>query len=64
MDIGAEYYRRFLDGHNDALIELIKLYKDSLILFIDSTVHNVFIAEDLMEETFVRLATKKPYHCW
>lgn len=60
MDIGAENYCRFLNGHNDALIELIKLYKDSLILFIDSTVHNVFIAEDLMEETFVRLATKRP----
>ena len=31
MDIGASSYRRFLDGDDEAFVEIIKHYKDGLI---------------------------------
>ena len=60
MDIGAVNYRRFLRGDDDAFIEIIRLYKDGLILYLESFTHNLDTAEDLMEDTFVKIITKKP----
>lgn len=60
MDNGASSYRRFLDGDNNALSEIVAEYKDGLILYLNSYVKNIFIAEDLTEDTFFRLITKKP----
>lgn len=60
MDNGASSYRRFLDGDDEAFVEIIRDYKDGLILYLNGYVSNIFIAEDLMEETFVKLVTKKP----
>ena len=60
MDNGASSYRRFLSGENEGMSELIRDYKDGLILYINSFVNNICIAEELMEETFVELVTKKP----
>lgn len=57
---GAECYRRFLDGDNDGMVELIRGYKDGLILYLNGFVGNIHTAEDLMEETFVKLVVKKP----
>ena len=31
MDMGASSYRRFLDGDDEAFVEIIKHYKDGLI---------------------------------
>ena len=60
MDIGKQYYRRFLDGDDEGLTLIIKDYKDGLILYINSFVDNIYIAEELMQEVFFRIAVKKP----
>ena len=60
MDNGASSYRRYLDGDDTGLTEIIRDYKDGLTLYINGYVNNIFTAEDLMEETFFKLATKKP----
>ena len=57
---GASSYRRFLAGDNDALVEIIKDYKDGLMYFLNGFVNDLTVAEELMEDTFVRLYTKKP----
>ena len=60
MDNGASSYRRFLDGDDYAIAEIVGAYKDGLILYLNGYVHNVFVAEELAEDTFFRLITKKP----
>ncbi len=60
MDIGASSYRRYLDGDDTGLTEIIRQYKDGLTLYINTYVKNIFVAEELMEETFFKLAVKKP----
>lgn len=60
MDNGECSYRRFLDGDDEGLTLIIKDYKDGLILYINSYVNNIYIAEELMEETFFKIAVKKP----
>jgi len=60
IDNGACSYRRFLEGDDDGIVELIRDYKDGMILYINSIVGNIFVAEEIMEEVFVRIATKKP----
>ena len=59
---GAECYRRFLDGDENAIVEIIRDYKDGLILFLNGIVGNIHTAEELMEETFVKLVVKKPHY--
>ncbi|MBQ8248321.1 MAG: RNA polymerase sigma factor [Clostridia bacterium] len=61
MDIGASSYRRYLDGDDTGIAEIIKEYKDGLTLYINGYVNNIFTAEDLMEETFFKLAAKRPH---
>ena len=60
MDNGASNYRRFLQGDENGMVEIIKDYKDGLILYLNSLTQNVCTAEELMEETFVRLLVVKP----
>ena len=60
MNSGADNYRRFLSGDNDGLADLVRSYRDSLTLYIYSIVGDIDIAEELMEDTFVRLYVKKP----
>lgn len=60
MDNGASSYRRFLDGDDEGIVEIIRDYKDGLILYLNGFTGNLHAAEELMEETFVKLATKKP----
>lgn len=61
MDNGARSYRRFLEGDDDGVVEIVRDYKDGLILFLNRYVHNVHIAEELAEETFFRIIVKKPH---
>lgn len=61
MDNGASSYRRFLDGDDKGFVEIIKVYKNGLMLYLNHYVQNIHIAEDLMEDTFVRIVTKKPH---
>lgn len=61
MDNGASSYRRFRDdGDESGLVEIIRDYKDGLIFYLNSIVGNIHTAEDLTEDTFVLLGTKKP----
>lgn len=60
MDNGAINYRRFLAGEKDGMVDLIRDYKDGLTLYLNSFVNNIGIAEELMEDTFVRLVVKRP----
>ena len=60
MDNGASSYRRFLEGDDNGIVEIIRDYKDGLILFLNRYVNNIHIAEELAEDTFFRLVTRKP----
>ena len=52
MDTGSESYRRYLAGDDEGLAEIVRLYKDRLILFINTYVHDFSAAEDLCEDVF------------
>lgn len=61
MDNGASSYRRYReDGDESGLVEIIRDYKDGLILYLNSFVGNIHTAEELAEDTFVLLGIKKP----
>ena len=60
MDNGASSYRRFVEGDQNGIVEIIRDYKDGLILFLNGFTRNIGLAEELMEETFVRIVVKKP----
>lgn len=60
MDNGSESYRRFLSGDKDGLVEIIRDYKDGLMLFINGFTKNIFTAEEITQEVFVKLYVKKP----
>ena len=60
MDHGASSYQRFLEGDDGGIVEIIRDYKDGLILFLNRYVGNIHVAEELAEDTFFRLVTKKP----
>ncbi len=60
MDNGASGYRRFLGGDDDGIAEIVGEYKDGLILYLNKYVGNIYTAEELAEDTFFRLITKKP----
>ncbi len=60
MDSGASNYQRFLAGDDSALVDLVRDYKDGLLLFLNRYVGNLSLAEELTEDTFFRLVTKKP----
>lgn len=60
MDNGASSYRRYLDGDDEGLVHLITEYKDGLIFYLNSIVDDLHVAEDLMQDTFFKLAVKKP----
>lgn len=60
MDNGASSYRRFLEGDDNGFVEIVRDYKDGLIFYLNSFTNNIYIAEDLAEDTFVKLGIKKP----
>ena len=60
MENGASSYRRFLDGDDTALNELIRSYSDGLTLYINSITGDICTAEELTEEVFVELCIKRP----
>lgn len=62
MDGSADNYSRYLAGDDSAFIEIIREYKDGLILFLNGFTHNLSTAEDLMEDTFVKIVTKRPVY--
>lgn len=60
MDNGASSYRRFLDGDDDGFTQIVVDYYDGLALWLSSYVRDLDIAEELAQETFAKLVTKKP----
>ena len=60
MGNDADRYRRYLDGDDNGIVEIIDIYHEGLTLYLNSIVDNICVAEELMQETFVRLAVKKP----
>ena len=60
LDNGESSYHRFLKGDTDGLTELVDAYYDSLVLYLDTILHNIQDAEDCAEETIIVLTTKKP----
>lgn len=44
MDNGASSYRRFLDGDENGIVEIIKEYKDGLLLYLNGFFRNLYIA--------------------
>jgi RNA polymerase sigma-70 factor (ECF subfamily) len=60
MDNGSSSYSRYLAGDDAAMGELVREYMDGLTIFLNSFTNNLSEAEELMEETFFRLAYKKP----
>ena len=60
MDNGEISYRRFLDGDDKGIAEIVECYKDGLILYLNGCVNNIYTAEDIAEDTFFKLIIKKP----
>ena len=59
MDNGASSYRRFLEGDENGLSEIVAMYGDHLLFFINGYVKNITLAEDIMEDTFMELIVHK-----
>ena len=59
MDNGASSYRRFLEGDEKGLNEIVEMYGNNLLFFINGYVKNVSLAEDIMEDTFMELIVHK-----
>ena len=60
MDSGAQCYRRYLDGDDDAFIIIIDEYKYELTLYLRTLTGDIVRAEELMEDTFAKLFINKP----
>ena len=55
MDNGESSYRRFLDGDTSGFDELIEMYREPLICFINGFLHNLAESEDVAEDAFMEL---------
>ncbi len=55
MDNGAGSYRRFLAGDENAFVEIVDEYRESLIFFLYRYVGDLHAAEDLAEDVFVEV---------
>lgn len=60
MDNGTQWYALYLDGDEQGFVEIVRHYKDGLMLYINGFVHNLSVAEELAEEVFVKLGVQKP----
>jgi len=58
---GEELYRCYLTGDESAFEELIGLYRESLTLYINSFVKDIYEAEELMIDVFARLDEERGY---
>lgn len=62
MDLIQNAYLDFLKGNQQSFELIVKEFREPLILYINSYVKNIYIAEDLTEDTFFRLLVKKPHY--
>lgn len=61
-DPGQASYRRFLEGDEIALYDLVQRYNDGLVLYLNSIVGSLSAADELAEDAFVKLCLKRPRH--
>ena len=62
MDHGANCYRRYLNGDEDAFHEIVKEYFDNLLFFIDRYVGDTAAAEDIALDVFTYLVVNKHHY--
>ena len=60
MENGASSYLRFLNGDKNGFVDMVKEYKDGLTLFVNTIVRDIHISEDISNEVFLKLYTRKP----
>ena len=60
MDKGAEAYKKYLSGDDEGIVTLVTLYRSGLLLYLTTLVKDVYLAEELTEDTFFKLMVKKP----
>lgn len=60
MEMDDALYRRYLDGDEDALGELMERHGTKLTLYLDGYLRDLHEAEDVMIEAFAYLIAKKP----
>ena len=60
MDQEELYYRRFLAGDDEAMTALVKACRPGLCAYLFTIVRDRDLAEDLTEDTFVKLLLKRP----
>lgn len=60
MGSDADSYRRYLEGDDNGLFEIMSRYNEGLTLFINGIVGDICAAEEIMQETFIVIAVKKP----
>ena len=60
MDNGASSYRRFLSGDKTGLIDIISDHREGLVLYLSSFIGDFCTAEEIAEETFLKLYVDKP----
>lgn len=60
MENGASSYLRFLNDDKEGFVELVREYKDGLVLFINCIVKNIHTAEEIADDTFLKLYVRKP----
>lgn len=60
MDHGGLSYLRFLDGDKEGFVEIVAQYRNRLVLFIDTFVHDIHISEEAADDALMKLYVKKP----
>ena len=45
---GESSYRRFLDGDDEGLFEIVRDYRDGMLLYVNGIVGNIFVAEEVL----------------
>lgn len=56
----GESYRLFLEGDERGLVQIIQANRDGLMLYLNGYVCDLAVAEELAEDTFLKLVLKKP----
>lgn len=54
-------YQDFLAGNQEVLTDIIREYRDGLVLYLNGIVQNLAIAEELAEDVFVKLVMRRPH---
>ena len=60
VDTGTVSYRKYLSGDDQGMVELIRDYKDGLILYLNNLTGNLQQAEELAMDTFVHIGIRQP----